>query len=154
MPLLPTTTRSASRWAARSHSTSAGLPKRAWVSMRVSQARCAVSAARERVVSSSLLISSSQVRSAATGTAAAISPAATADGDSGFCTVTMCNTAPGWVAASSAATSTASDARSEPSVPTTIALNIVRLRCVPERRDASPRRFAIGGAPGSRPRDG
>ncbi len=76
------------------------------------------------------MISSSQVRSAATGAAAAISPAATAEGESGFCTVTMWSTASGWVAANSAAASTASDARSDPSVPTTIDLNICRLRCV------------------------
>ena len=92
------------------------------------------------------MISSSQLRSAASGAAAAISPAAIAAVDSGFCTVTMWRTASGWVAASSAAASTAFDAPSDPSVPTTIELNIAASaasavarrypRAVRERRSA------------------
>ena len=77
---------------------------------RVTPSRSAVSAARPSVASSSPLISSSQLRSAATGAAAAISPAAMAVGERGFWTVTMWSTASGWVAASSAAASTAFDA--------------------------------------------
>ena len=86
-----------------SHSTSAGLPNRAWVSM-VTPARAGVARpTAPSVPSSSARTSSSHCTPAADPLATAISDVAIAVGGCGFWTLTMWSAASAWVAASSAA---------------------------------------------------
>ena len=85
-----------------SHSTSAGLPNRAWVSM-VTPSRAASRADCSRVPSSSWRASSSHCSPAAEPLATAISDEAIAVAAIGFWTLTMCSVAPPCEAARSAA---------------------------------------------------